>query len=334
MTKKAILLTAIIAAVISFAACTAPLSKLEKETDTLTEQPYGTEESETVSETETETESQTGEETATVFDGSDTMPDLTEQTSRKNESGNPYNVVEPVSTESRTIITEPAPTTKAPVTTTTRRDTTTAKPATTKYEGETKVQTVNINETLKYGVKKTGTRNDIYAVNADGSVTKIATGKEEVTYNRMAYSASYSDLLPAAKDNAAAYGDFIKEVLRLTNKMRADKGLAPLTLNDRLVEQASVRAEEIAWSGVHSHRRPGNKFYTTIFRENGFTSGTAGENIGWGYDKPLDVCTAWRNSETHYENIINGKFKSIGIGIAPDCDPERKLCWVQHFYSE
>ena len=109
MTKKAVLLAAIIAAVISFAACTAPLSKLEKETDTLTEQPYGTEESETVSETETETESQTGEETATVFDGSDTMPDLTEQTSRKNESGNPYNVVEPVSTESRTIITEPAP---------------------------------------------------------------------------------------------------------------------------------------------------------------------------------------------------------------------------------
>jgi uncharacterized protein YkwD len=339
MIKKTLILGAVIALIISFSACAVPFSKVEKASETETGQSYESEESLITSRTETQTQTQPGEETGTVPDSTAVMPDMTSVTEKTTFGGYPSGLIEPVSTEVQTIvITKPVKSTtraatKAP--TTTRRPTTTARPATTaKYEGETRVQSVNVNENLKYGVRKTGTRNDIYAVNADGTVTKIAVGSEDVTYNRVGYSAGYGDLLPAAKDNAAAYGDLIKEVLRLTNKMRTDKGLAPLTLNDRLVEQASVRAEEIAWSGLHSHRRPGNKYYTSIFRENGFNSGTAGENIGWGYDKPIDVCNAWRNSETHYENIINGDFKSIGIGIAPDCDPERKLCWVQHFYSE
>ncbi len=234
-----------------------------------------------------------------------------------------------------TTAAKPTSTTAKPATTA-KPVTTTAKPTTTaiNYEGETKIQSETYRENLKYGVYRSVNAKVIYAVNDDGSLKKLGNQSESSTYVRFNYSASYSDLLPAAKQNAAAYEGYINEVLRLTNEMRAKEGLAPLKLNSKLTEQANVRAEEIAWSGQHSHTRPGYKYFTTIFRENGLDSGTAGENIGWGYSTPDQVCKAWKNSETHYENIMNGKYKSIGIGVAPDCDPDKKLCWVQHFYSE
>ncbi|MBR0113040.1 MAG: CAP domain-containing protein [Clostridia bacterium] len=323
MSNKIIIIPVLIALILCAAACSLSFGSIEK-ADTGTTAQTDTEETAEISETEEITS-----ESEEVTSETETEPSLTQS---------PFTTSAPLVTTAtlpvKTTSAKPSTTVTATTRVTTTAKPTTTKPTTIKYEGETKVQSKSVNESLKYGVSRTGTRDELYAVNADGSVTLIGYQNEDITYNRLRYSASYSDLLPAAQDNRNTYSDYINEVLRLTNKMRAEKGLSPLTLSSRLTEQACVRAEEVAWSGKHSHMRPGNKYYTTIFRENGFTSGTAGENIGWGYATPSAVCNAWRNSETHYENIINPAFKSIGIGVAADCDPGRNLCWVQHFYSE
>ena len=31
---------------------------------------------------------------------------------------------------------------------------------------------------------------------------------------------------------------------------------------------------------------------------------------------------------------MNPDFRCIGIGVAADADPDAKLVWVQHFYTE
>ena len=243
-------------------------------------------------------------------------------------------------------------TTAAVTTTTTTRPTTTKKPTTTAKPTTTKAPetTTEVSETgdylsvweetkreseteqLKYGVTVRRIIKIYYDVLVDG--TKVESKREvSESYNRSNYSASYADLLPAAKKNRNTYSDFIDEILRITNEYRAEGGLEPLTLSTKITEIANVRAEEIAWSGNHTHNRPDGSRCFSLFREQGFEEGLAGENIGWGFTSPEAVCLAWKKSKTHYENIMNPRFTKIGIGVAADADPSDNLCWVQHFYE-
>jgi uncharacterized protein YkwD len=48
-------------------------------------------------------------------------------------------------------------------------------------------------------------------------------------------------------------------------------------------------------------------------------SWSAGENIAWGsggYATPRSIVRAWMNSPPHRENILNGRFREIGLGVA------------------
>lgn len=219
------------------------------------------------------------------------------------------------------------------VRTTTARITTARNTTTAAYNGTTSKQTKYYRSDLKYGVDLIRCVEIYYAYNAQGNKYKVGETEVSRTYDRTTYIASYSELLPAAKVNRQTYASYINQVLSLTNAMRAEQGIAPLTLDESLTEQANVRAEEIAWSGKHSHTRPNLKEYTSIFIENGQKTGTVGENIAWYYATPQEVCQAWKASETHYENIMNPTFTKIGIGVAEEADPTKKLCWVQHFSS-
>lgn len=57
---------------------------------------------------------------------------------------------------------------------------------------------------------------------------------------------------PAQTDVAAAKQDIIDR----TNALRHQKGVAALRVNDKLMQAAQVRADEMAASGVYSHTRP------------------------------------------------------------------------------
>lgn len=231
-------------------------------------------------------------------------------------------------------------TTRAPRTTTTRASTskasTTAKPSTTSgkiegYSGRVVTENKTYTSDLKYGVDLHRHVTIYYGFNSLGKKYVLKEEETGRTYDRSTYYASFNDLLPAAKQNRQTYAAYINEVLRLTNQMRAEKGLRPLQLSEKLCTQANVRAEEVAWSGKHSHYRPNLKSYTSIFKENGITTGLAGENLGWYYSSAADVCAAWKASQTHYDNIMNPEFRYIGIGVAAEADPTKNLCWVQHF---
>lgn len=186
---------------------------------------------------------------------------------------------------------------------------------------------------LRYGVIRRQVITTYYEEREDGTEVVV---KEEITadvLDRTLYSADYDDLLPAAKENRETYRSEINEVLRIINGYRAEGGLEPLKLNEDLTVIACVRAEEIAWSGDHDHTRPNLLSCFSLMRDNGFSSGLAGENIGWGFATADSVCEAWKASETHYENIMNPEFTEIGIGVAADPKEGANLCWSQYFYE-
>lgn len=272
----------------------------------------------------------------------------------------------PSTTAAATAASTAAPTTAAPATTeapttttttfaptTTKKVTTTAKPTTTKAattravtttEALTELTTALLTdfhrreedaytEKLKYGVVRSRAVTRYFSKLEDG--TEVVA-KEEFTdvYTRLGYSADYNALLPAAKENREKYREMIDEILATINSYRAEGGLEPLELDEKLTEIACARAEEIAWSGRHSHTRPNGKYFHSLIKEAGLESGFVGENIGWGYTTARDVCEAWKASKTHYENIMNPDFKKTGIGIAADPDPDGNLCWANLFIDE
>ncbi len=261
-------------------------------------------------------------------------------------------VTEPVSTTFAASTTK-AETTTEIVTTTekptaTRPETTkatTTKPTTTKQSATLlefdpnkpadyyKVVEKAFREDLRYGVYRRRSITNYIETLSNG---KMYIVKQDIVeyYNRTLYRASLDDLLPAAKENKEIYSEAINIVISTVNGYRAAEGLKPLKLDSKLTEIACARAEEIAWSGNHTHRRPNGRSCFTILTDAGITEGVAGENIGWGYDSASDVCKAWKESQTHYENIMNPEFTKIGIGVAADPDPEGKLCWAQIFISE
>lgn len=135
---------------------------------------------------------------------------------------------------------------------------------------------------------------------------------------------------PVAANNmvltpAVAQINNIEAAIRHTNELRSEKGLPPLVIDPSLQAYAQKRAEEIV--GQFSHTRPDG---TTLQALKG---GSAGENIAKSSrNDPLYVVkTLWRNSDGHYQNIINTNWKKIGIGMVADPNSPTGFYWVQVF---
>lgn len=119
---------------------------------------------------------------------------------------------------------------------------------------------------------------------------------------------------PAQTDVAAAKQDIIDR----TNALRHQKGVAALRVNDKLMQAAQVRADEMAASGVYSHTRPGGRKYTTVT-----DCKYIGENIHligeWQIrdsSLPSFAVEAWKNSAAHLKNMLNTRYHEIGVGVS------------------
>ena len=114
------------------------------------------------------------------------------------------------------------------------------------------------------------------------------------------------------QDNGTAQGDYASQVAALVNAVRAQHGLAALTVDARVQRAAQVRAAETAQS--FSHTRPNGSSFSTALTEAGVTYRTAGENIAYGQSTPQAVVDAWMNSSGHRANILSSSYTTIGVG--------------------
>ena len=126
--------------------------------------------------------------------------------------------------------------------------------------------------------------------------------------------------------NNVSYADFAVEVLRLVNAERAKVGAAPLRLSNDLMDATAVRAEEITRS--FSHTRPdGSSCFTLVRNQNR----TMGENIAAGSVTPAAVVDQWMHSKGHRENMLDKRFKELGIGHCYKEGSSYGHYWVQMF---
>lgn len=133
-----------------------------------------------------------------------------------------------------------------------------------------------------------------------------------------------------AKGEAADDADAMKQdIVDRTNALRKENGVAALRVNDKLMQAAQVRADEMAAHTAYSHTRPDGQKFNTITN-----CPYMAENIHRIADWTLSEQTLaeqavadWNASTTHHKNMLNPKLSEIGIGLARGVNDNGNPCW-------
>lgn len=110
-----------------------------------------------------------------------------------------------------------------------------------------------------------------------------------------------------------------KSMLIKHNRVRANKGLKRLCVHPALQRAAEAHSRDMIQKDYFSHdSKDGSTPYQRMKRQ-GYKFRTAGENIAYGsgsYGAPGPRFKGWMKSSGHRKNILNGKFREVGIGAA------------------
>jgi uncharacterized protein YkwD len=128
-----------------------------------------------------------------------------------------------------------------------------------------------------------------------------------------------------AQPNEVSHRAVVRSTLCLLNHARGRHGLPKLHLSRRLGRAARSHSADMARRGYFSHdSRSGASFLDRIRRAGYLRRARrwyVGENIAWGTGQlatPRAIVRAWMNSSGHRHNILNRRFRHIGVGITYD----------------
>jgi uncharacterized protein YkwD len=151
----------------------------------------------------------------------------------------------------------------------------------------------------------------------EGSLDEIAPPDEEALANG-AGSCGAVDAQPSA----GTLGESAQAILCLLNAERGSRGVASLRMNARLSRAATAHSRDMVANVYFSHDAKNGSSMLDRIKAAGYVrpkSGfTVGENIGWGSGtlaSPRALVKAWMNSPPHRANILQSRFRELGVGL-------------------
>ncbi|WP_297407857.1 CAP domain-containing protein [uncultured Cetobacterium sp.] len=120
------------------------------------------------------------------------------------------------------------------------------------------------------------------------------------------------------------------QILKLVNKERVTRGLTPLKLNKVLNQLANIKSNDMYKNNYFSHNSLvyGSPF--DLMKQYNVKYMTAAENIAKGQDTPDYVMKMWMKSKGHKKNILNPRFKEMGVSR----DNFNNNIWTQMFIGD
>lgn len=115
-----------------------------------------------------------------------------------------------------------------------------------------------------------------------------------------------------------------EQLFELINNYREENGIPELVWNNILKNAADTRAAEasVCWS----HTRPnGTNFNTVDYL-------SFGENLARNYTTPTEIFEAWKSSESHNLNLLDGEWKSCYISFYQDKNTNVLYCSIEFSY--
>jgi len=132
--------------------------------------------------------------------------------------------------------------------------------------------------------------------------------------------------LPAISPEGNVFSSEEAVFLPLINNLRAQNGLAPLSIDPGLQSAAVAHSAEMDSTDTLAHAS--SSAYTGSFS-------ASGENIACGNESAADTFQQWKNSPGHLANMLSANYQFIGIGRAgTDAEVSEKNCpwyWTTDF---
>lgn len=139
-----------------------------------------------------------------------------------------------------------------------------------------------------------------------------------------------------ARASAAQVND---RVLQLVNQARSQgrrcgedqfAPTAPLASAIPLDAAAQSHARDMAAREYFAHKGKDNRQPRDRIREAGYAARLSGENIAFGPESAEEVVTGWLDSPGHCANLMDPRFRHMGIGVAT-ARKAGHIYWVQTF---
>jgi uncharacterized protein YkwD len=122
-------------------------------------------------------------------------------------------------------------------------------------------------------------------------------------------------------------------VLKWTNEQRAKNNLPPLKENKILDISAKLKADDMFQNQYFEHVSPTGIGVDGLAKKVGYEYILIGENLAMGnFQNSEKLVEAWMDSPGHRENILNSKYREIGVAVLEGIYNGKKI-WmaVQHF---
>lgn len=141
-----------------------------------------------------------------------------------------------------------------------------------------------------------------------------------------------SDVLtpPPLRDNRGNTEGFlsIAGTFEQTNSARATENLPPLAINPTLNDIAERKLQDMFFYQYFDHVSPTGIGAGDLAKKTGYEYIVIGENLAMGnFSDDAALVTAWMESPGHRENILNARYKEIGIAVRQGLY-EGKLTWI------
>lgn len=105
------------------------------------------------------------------------------------------------------------------------------------------------------------------------------------------------------------------DVVAQTNEQRKSAGLEALSVNGQLVAAALAKGNDMCAKQYWAHISPAGTTPWVFMKNSGYKYAVAGENLARDFSDTPSMMSAWMASPTHKANIVNGKYKEIGIAV-------------------
>lgn len=104
-------------------------------------------------------------------------------------------------------------------------------------------------------------------------------------------------------------------VVASMNARRAQQGLPPLHIDDRLCAAAGDRMRDMEEQAYWAHVSPEGRSPFQWLKPRGYDFRYAGENLATGFETAEVLLESWMESQGHRDNIMSPMYSDCGIAI-------------------
>jgi uncharacterized protein YkwD len=142
-----------------------------------------------------------------------------------------------------------------------------------------------------------------------------------------------TDLLPVLSDQQQVTALSVSGIISYTNKERTKLGISYLGLDSKLTHAAESKLQDMFQNQYFEHVSPTGESVSDVAKKAGYEYIVVGENLALGiFGGDDQVVAAWMASPGHKKNILDERYRDIGIAVGQGMYQGRKQ-WliVQHF---